>query len=126
MRVNNYEELKDLVADLKLDVQLRELAGNASGDVHEILVGLGENSIENGSCKVLEKFLQVFSDKGIKNVRVIRHGDFGKLHKPTVVQVNEADKESVTYVDVDEAFVEKIVEHHFIKGEPLGERRFEL
>ncbi len=125
MKVKNYEELQKLVKNLKSDIQLRDVVAVKNGDSHEILVGLGEKAIENQSCKVLEKFLSVLSDKNIKNVRVVRHGDFGNLHKPTVVQVNEIGKDKVTYVDVDEDFAEKIVEAHFIKGEVLEERRFE-
>ncbi len=126
MRVQNYEELKELAAKLKSNVQLREVEAVEAGDSHEILVGLGDHAVENGSCKVLEKFIEVLSINEIKNVRVVRHGDFGDLHKPTVVQVNEVGKESVTYVDVDEDFAQKIIEYHFIKGEELKEHRFGL
>ncbi len=125
MRIQNYEELKQLVKSLKADVHLRKVVGVELAESHEILVGLGENAIENGSYKVLKRFMEVLTEKGIKNVKVVRHGDFGGLHKPTVVQVNEINRQSITYVSVDLDFVEKIVEAHFIKGEPLNERRFE-
>ncbi len=126
MRVQNYEELKKLVEKLKANVQLRDVVTVEAGESHEILVGLGENALENKSCLILEKFMQVLGDKGIKNVRMVRHGDFGDLHKPTVVQVNEVGKDSVTYEGVDVDFVEKIVDYHFIKGEELTERRVGL
>ncbi len=125
MKIRSYDELKEIVRGLKEDCQLRQMTRAVPGGSHEIVIGLGEKALENGSFAVLNKFLSVLREKGIRNVRVVRHGDFGHFQEPTIVKVSELGKDTVTYYGVDLSFVEKIVDAHFVNCKELHERRLE-
>ncbi len=125
MKIKNFEELKEIVADHRKDVLLRKIGSDVDGN-HEVLIGMKSTKDCNLANRVLKKFIEVLYKKNIENVRVVRHDGFGCALTPVVIKINELGKGQTVYQSVDVDFVEKVIDAHFVEGVSLAERRASL
>ena len=92
-----------------------------SSEITRIVVGMATCGIAAGARPVMNKFTEEIAKRGLKNVTVAQTGCIGMCQYEPIVEVLVPGKEKVTYVQLSEEKVAKIVLEHIVNGKPVVE-----
>lgn len=92
-----------------------------SGEITRIVVGMATCGIAAGARPVMNKFTEEIAKRGLKNVTVAQTGCIGMCQYEPLVEVLVPGEEKVTYVQLTEDKVAKIVLEHIVNGKPVVE-----
>lgn len=111
------EELMALRDAAKAQMTTRE----DSGEVTRIVVGMATCGIAAGARPVMNKFVDEITKRGLKGVTVAQTGCIGMCQYEPIAEVLVPGQEKVTYVQLTEEKVAKIVLEHIVNGNPVAE-----
>ena len=111
------EELMALRDAAKAQMTTRE----DSGEVTRIVVGMATCGIAAGARPVMNKFVDEIAKRGLKSVTVAQTGCIGMCQYEPIAEVLVPGQEKVTYVQLTEEKVAKIVLEHIVNGNPVAE-----
>ena len=112
--------LEELMA-LRDAAKARMTTRDDSGDIIRIVVGMATCGIAAGARPVMNKFTEEIAKRGLKNVTVAQTGCIGMCQYEPIVEVLVPGEEKVTYVQLTEEKVAKIVHEHIVNGKPVAE-----
>jgi len=92
-----------------------------SGEVTRIVVGMATCGIAAGARPVMNKFVDEVAKRGLKNVTVAQTGCIGMCQYEPIAEVLVPGEEKITYVQLTEEKVAKIVLEHIVNGKPVAE-----
>ena len=92
-----------------------------SGEVTRIVVGMATCGIAAGARPVMNKFVEEIAKRGLKNVTVAQTGCIGMCQYEPIAEVLVPGEEKVTYVQLTEEKVTKIVLVHIVNGKTVAE-----
>ncbi len=92
-----------------------------SGEITRIVVGMATCGIAAGARPVMNKFTEEIAKRGLKNVTVAQTGCIGMCQYEPIVEVLAPGEEKVTYIQLTEEKVAKIVLEHIVNGKPVAE-----
>ncbi len=92
-----------------------------SGELTRIVVGMATCGIAAGARPVMNKFVDEVAKRGLRNVTVAQTGCIGMCQYEPIAEVLVPGKEKVTYVQLTEEKVAKIVLEHIVNGKPVVE-----
>ncbi len=92
-----------------------------SGEITRIVVGMATCGIAAGARPVMNKFTEEIAKRGLKNVTVAQTGCIGMCQYEPLVEVLVPGEEKVTYIQLTEDKVAKIVLEHIVNGKPVAE-----
>lgn len=110
-------ELKKLRDEISQQVCLRK----DREDGIRIVVGMATCGIAAGARPVMNEFLTEVSKRGLTNVTVTQTGCIGMCRLEPIVEVYMPGEEKVTYVQLNEEKVARIVAEHIINKKPVAE-----
>ena len=111
------EELMALREAAKANMTTRD----DSSEVTRIVVGMATCGIAAGARPIMAKFVEETSKRGLTNVTVAQTGCIGMCRFEPIAEVLVPGKEKVTYVQLTEEKVAKIVADHIVNGVPVAE-----
>ena len=111
------EELMALRDAAKANMTTREDASQ----VTRIVVGMATCGIAAGARPIMAKFVDETAKRGLTNVTVAQTGCIGMCRFEPIAEVLVPGKEKVTYVQLTEEKVAKIVLEHIVNGKPVVE-----
>ena len=111
------EELMALRDAAKANMTTRD----DSVEITRIVVGMATCGIAAGARPVMNKFTEEIAKRGLKNVTVAQTGCIGMCQYEPLVEVLVPGEEKVTYVQLTEEKVAKIVLEHIVNGKPVIE-----
>ena len=111
------EELMALRDAAKANMTTRE----DSSEVIRIVVGMATCGIAAGARPVMTKFVEETAKRGLTNVTVAQTGCIGMCRFEPIAEVLVPGKEKVTYVQLTEEKVARIVADHIVNGTPIAE-----
>ena len=111
------EELMALRDAAKAKMTVRE----DSSEITRIVVGMATCGIAAGARPVMNKFVDEIAKRGLNNVTVAQTGCIGMCRFEPIAEVMVPGKEKVTYVQLTEEKVAKIVADHIVNGIPVAE-----
>ncbi len=111
------EELMALRDAAKANMTTREDASQ----VTRIVVGMATCGIAAGARPIMAKFVDETAKRGLKNVTVAQTGCIGMCRFEPIAEVLVPGKEKVTYVQLTEEKVARIVADHIVNGTPVAE-----
>ena len=109
-------ELAAIREKMKDKVVLRE----GSGDIR-VVVGMATCGIAAGARPVMNAFTEEIARRSLKGVTVSQTGCIGMCQYEPIVEVFVPGKEKVTYVQMTEEKVAKIVSDHIVNGNIVTE-----
>ena len=112
--------LKELMA-LKDAAKAQMTTRDDSGEITRIVVGMATCGIAAGARPVMNKFTEEIAKRGLKNVTVAQTGCIGMCQYEPIVEVLAPGEEKVTYIQLTEEKVAKIVLEHIVNGKPVAE-----
>lgn len=118
MAIKSLEDLMKIREESLKRVQLRE-AGEAEGDVVELLVGMATCGIAAGARETLSALLDEIEKQGLQNIRVVQVGCLGYCHSEPTVQVNMPGEEPIIYGRVSGDRAREIITKYVINKELL-------
>ena len=92
-----------------------------SSEVTRVVVGMATCGIAAGARPVMNKFVDEVAKRGLRNVTVAQTGCIGMCQYEPIAEVLVPGKEKVTYVQLTEEKVAKIVLEHIVNGKPVAE-----
>ena len=92
-----------------------------SSEVTRIVVGMATCGIAAGARPVMNKFVDEIAKRGLKNVTVAQTGCIGMCQYEPIAEVLVPGEEKITYVQLNEEKVTKIVLEHIVNGKPVAE-----
>ena len=92
-----------------------------SSEVTRIVVGMATCGIAAGARPVMNKFVDEIAKRGLKNVTVAQTGCIGMCQYEPIAEVLVPGEEKITYVQLNEEKVAKIVLEHIVNGKPVAE-----
>ena len=92
-----------------------------SSDVIRIVVGMATCGIAAGARPVMNKFVEEITKRNIQHVTVAQTGCIGMCRFEPIAEVLVPGKEKVTYVQLTEEKVARIVADHIVNGTPVAE-----
>lgn len=92
-----------------------------SAELTRIVVGMATCGIAAGARPVMNKFVDEVSKRGLQNVTVAQTGCIGMCQYEPIAEVLVPGEEKVTYVQLTEEKVAKIVLEHIVNGKPVAE-----
>ena len=96
-------------------------ARNDSEEATRIVVGMATCGIAAGARPVMNKFVDEIAKRNLKNVTVAQTGCIGMCQYEPIAEVLVPGEEKVTYVQLTEEKVAKIVLEHIVNGKPVAE-----
>ena len=111
------EELMALRDAAKANMTTRD----DSSEVIRIVVGMATCGIAAGARPVLNKFSEEIEKRNLTNVTVTQTGCIGMCQYEPIAEVMVPGKEKVTYVQLTEEKVARIVVDHLVNGNPVAE-----
>lgn len=112
--------LEELMA-LRDAAKAQMTARDDASEVTRIVVGMATCGIAAGARPVMAKFVDEVSKRGLKNVTIAQTGCIGMCQYEPIAEVLAPGKEKVTYVQLTEEKVAKIVLEHIVNGKPVAE-----
>ncbi len=103
-------ELKELRNKVQKEMKKRDQGTRA-----EIIVGMGTCGIAAGARDILKAVLAEIEKRDL-DVRVTQTGCIGMCEKEPLIDVKLPGKEKITYGNLSEADVQKIVSEHVVNG----------
>ena len=111
------EELMALRDAAKANMTTRD----DSSEVIRIVVGMATCGIAAGARPIMAKFVEETAKRGLTNVTVAQTGCIGMCRFEPIAEVLVPGKEKVTYVQLTEEKVARIVADHIVNGVPVAE-----
>ncbi len=111
------EELMALRDAAKANLTARE----DSTELTRVVVGMATCGIAAGARPVMNKFVEEAAKRNLTNVTVAQTGCIGMCQYEPIAEVLVPGKEKVTYVQLTEEKVAKIVVEHLVNGNPVVE-----
>ncbi len=111
------EELMALRDAAKANLTTRE----DSSEVTRIVVGMATCGIAAGARPIMAKFVDEIAKRNLNNVTVAQTGCIGMCQYEPIAEVLVPGKEKVTYVQLTEEKVAKIIVDHVVNGKPVVE-----
>ncbi|MBQ8503247.1 MAG: (2Fe-2S) ferredoxin domain-containing protein [Clostridia bacterium] len=111
------EELMALRDAAKANLTTRE----DSSEVTRIVVGMATCGIAAGARPIMAKFVDEIAKRNLQNVTVAQTGCIGMCQYEPIAEVLVPGKEKVTYVQLTEEKVAKIIVDHVVNGKPVVE-----
>lgn len=118
MAIKSLEDLMKIREESLKRVQLRE-AGEAEGDIVELLVGMATCGIAAGARDAMSALLDEIEKQGLENVRVVQVGCLGYCHSEPTVQVNMPGEDPIIYGRVTADRAREIVQKYVMNKEIL-------
>lgn len=118
MAIKSLEDLKKIREESLKRVQLRE-AGEAEGDIVELLVGMATCGIAAGARDAMKGLLEEIEAQGLENIRVVQVGCLGYCHSEPTVQVNMPGEDPIIYGKVTADRARDIISKYVMKKEIL-------
>ena len=109
-------ELAAIKAKMQNKVLIRE---GASGI--RVVVGMATCGIAAGARPIMAKFMEETAKRSLTNVTVAQTGCIGMCRFEPIAEVLVPGKEKVTYVQLTEEKVARIVADHIVNGVPVAE-----
>ncbi|MFN2340314.1 MAG: ferredoxin [Halanaerobium sp.] len=106
-------ELKELRNKVQKEMKKRDQGTRA-----EIIVGMGTCGIAAGARDILKAVLAEVEKRDL-DVRVTQTGCIGMCEKEPLFDVKLPGKERITYGNLSEADVQKIISEHVVNGNPV-------
>ncbi len=103
-------ELKELRNKVQKEMKKRDQGTRA-----EIIVGMGTCGIAAGARDILKAVLAEVEKRDL-DVRVTQTGCIGMCEKEPLIDVKLPGKEKITYGNLSEADVQKIISEHVVNG----------
>ena len=111
------EELMALREAAKRNMTTRD----GSTEATRIVVGMATCGIAAGARPVMNKFVEEITKRNIQHVTVSQTGCIGMCQYEPIAEVLVPGQEKVTYVQLDEEKVAKIIVDHIVNGKPVAE-----
>ena len=111
------EELMALRDAAKANMTTRD----DSSEVIRIVVGMATCGIAAGARPIMAKFVEETAKRNLTNVTVAQTGCIGMCRFEPIAEVMVPGKEKVTYVQLTEEKVARIVADHIVNGTPVAE-----
>lgn len=111
------EELMALRDKAKANMTTRD----GSDDIIRVVVGMATCGIAAGARPVMAKFVEETAKRNLRNVTVAQTGCIGMCRYEPIAEVMVPGQEKVTYVQLTEEKVAKIVADHIVNGVPVAE-----
>lgn len=111
------EELMALRDAAKANMTTRD----DSSEVIRIVVGMATCGIAAGARPIMAKFMEETAKRSLTNVTVAQTGCIGMCRFEPIAEVLVPGKEKVTYVQLTEEKVARIVADHIVNGVPVAE-----
>ena len=111
------EELMALRDAAKANMTTRD----DSSEVIRIVVGMATCGIAAGARPIMAKFMEETAKRSLTNVTVAQTGCIGMCRFEPIAEVLVPGKEKVTYVQLTEEKVARIVADHIVNGVPVTE-----
>ncbi len=92
-----------------------------SSEVTRIVVGMATCGIAAGARPVMNKFVDEIAKRNLKNVTVAQTGCIGMCQYEPIAEVLVPGEEKVTYIQLTDEKVAKIVLEHIVNGKPVAE-----
>lgn len=108
--MKSLEELKELREKLQKDMSARN-----KEDKPEIIIGMGTCGIAAGARKILQAVLKETDKRNLK-VTISQTGCIGMCEKEPLLDVKLPGKERITYGNLEEKDVKRIIVEHVING----------
>ena len=86
-----------------------------------VVVGMATCGIAAGARPIMAKFVEETAKRGLTNVTVAQTGCIGMCRFEPIAEVLVPGKEKVTYVQLTEEKVARIVADHIVNGVPVTE-----
>ena len=115
--MKSLEELMALRDAAKLNMTTRD----GSTEATRIVVGMATCGIAAGARPVMNKFVEEITKRNIQHVTVAKTGCIGMCQYEPIAEVMVPGKEKVTYVQLTEEKVAKIIVEHIVNGNPVAE-----
>ena len=115
--MKSIEELMALRDAAKLNMTTRD----GSTEATRIVVGMATCGIAAGARPVMNKFVEEITKRNIQHVTVAQTGCIGMCQYEPIAEVMVPGKEKVTYVQLTEEKVAKIIVDHIVNGNPVAE-----
>ncbi len=111
------EELMALRDAAKANLTARD----DSTEITRVVVGMATCGIAAGARPVMNKFVEETAKRNLTNVTVAQTGCIGMCQYEPIAEVMVPGKEKVTYVQLTEEKVARIVVDHLVNGNPVVE-----
>ncbi len=111
------EELMALRDAAKANLTARD----DSTELTRVVVGMATCGIAAGARPVMNKFVEETAKRNLTNVTVAQTGCIGMCQYEPIAEVTVPGKEKVTYVQLTEEKVARIVVDHLVNGNPVVE-----
>ena len=115
--MKSLEELMALRDAAKLNMTTRD----GSTEATRIVVGMATCGIAAGARPVMNKFVDEITKRNIQHVTVAQTGCIGMCQYEPIAEVMVPGKEKVTYVQLTEEKVARIIVDHIVNGNPVAE-----
>ena len=92
-----------------------------TGEGIRVVVGMATCGIAAGARPVMNKFVEETAKRNLTNVTVAQTGCIGMCQYEPIAEVMVPGKEKVTYVQLTEEKVAKIIVDHIVNGNPVAE-----
>lgn len=115
--MKSLEELMALRDAAKLNMTTRD----GSTEATRIVVGMATCGIAAGARPVMNKFVEEITKRNIQHVTVAQTGCIGMCQYEPIAEVMVPGKEKVTYVQLTEEKVARIIVDHIVNGNPVAE-----
>ena len=115
--MKSLEELMALRDAAKLNMTTRD----GSTEATRIVVGMATCGIAAGARPVMNKFTEEIAKRNIQHVTVAQTGCIGMCQYEPIAEVLVPGQEKVTYVQLTEEKVAKIIVDHIVNGKPVAE-----
>lgn len=115
--MKSLKELETIRDRMRQTVNTRESDSNTI----RVVVGMATCGISAGARPVLNAIVEELARENVAGVQVTQTGCIGICQYEPVVEVYEPGKEKVTYVKMTPEKAIRMVHHHLMKGEPVGE-----
>lgn len=113
--MKSLEEIRKIREEKRKELDLRVNLKANTREKH-ILVCHGTGCTSSKSPKIIENFIKIIDEKGIKNVRVIQTGCFGLCAKGPIVIIRPED---TFYAMVKPEDCEEIINTHILEGKTV-------
>ena len=110
-------ELKQLRDEISKQVDLRK----DREDGIRVVVGMATCGIAAGARPVMSAFLSEVSKRNVSGVTVTQTGCIGMCRLEPIVEVFMPGEDKVTYVQMNEEKVARVVAEHIINKKPVAE-----
>ena len=113
--------LAELMAIKEATMQKMTVREDTGDDAIRIVVGMATCGIAAGARPVLNAFVDEVAKRNLKGVTVSQTGCIGMCQYEPIAEVMVPGKEKVTYVQLTEEKVARIVVDHLVNGNPVVE-----